>query len=439
MKVSIEPLSPVQTKISIEIPADRVHAGLERAYQRYQSQVQLKGFRAGRVPRRVMERRFGERITSEVGSALVEESLPEAIREHGLAIVTQPQVVTERLVVGSPFCYSATVETKPEVQHVAYEGLAVDKKIAPVTEQAVDDTLARLADSLAQLHPIADRDHVEAGDVVRLDYRAERDGRLIAGLEGAGRLFEMGRETLLPGFQEKIIGARKGHRLSFSLPLPQGPQAGTDAPPDAQSADFQVTIHDIARKEVPRLDDEFAKDHGECDTLEALRAKLRENLEQSAERRAEQQMESDLVSQMLRRHPVEVPPGLVREHAQRLFVETGLQPRDGMAFDDPALPQAVREDLSARAKRQIETTWLLDALAEQLGLTLSEDAVNTKVAEFAAANAEQRQQVEALYADADNRRMLQSRLLREEALRAVVEKADIRTVHADVAETPEND
>lgn len=438
MKVSIEPLSPVQTKISIEIPADRVQAGLERAYQRYQSQVQLKGFRAGRVPRRVIERRFGEQITSEVGSALVEESLPEAIREHRLTVVSQPQIVTERLAGDSPFRYSATVETKPEVPHVAYEGLSVDKTIAPVTEQAVDDTLARLADSLAQLHPITDRDHVEAGDVVRLDYRAEREGRPLAGLEGTGRLFEMGKETLLPGFQEEILGARKGHRLSFSLPLPQAPQADTDAPSDFLTADFQVTVHDIARKEVPRLDDEFAKDHGECDTLEELRAKLRENMERTAQRRAEQQMESDLVGQMFSRHPFEVPPGLVREHAQRLFAESGLRPREDMAFDDPAIPQTMREDLSARAKRQIETTWLLDALVEQLGLTLSEEAVDLKIAEFTAANVEQRQQIESLYADADRRQMLKARLLREEALRAVVEKADVRTIHADVADTQGN-
>ena len=435
MKVSIEPSSPVQTKISVEIPADRVQAGLERAYQRYQSQVQLKGFRAGRVPRRVIERRFGEQITSEVGSALVEESLPEAIREHRLAVVSQPRIVTERLAGGSPFRYSATVETKPEVPHVAYEGLSVDKTIAPVTEQAVDDTLARLADSLAQLHPITDRDHVEAGDVVRLDYRAEREGRLLAGLEGTGRLFEMGKETLLPGFQEEILGAQKGHRLSFSLPLPQ---AGADAPSDVLTADFQVTVHDIARKEVPRLDDEFAKDHGECDTLEELRAKLRENMERTAQRRAEQQMESDLVGQMFSRHPFEVPPGLVREHAQRLFAESGLRPREDMAFDDPAIPQTMREDLSARAKRQIETTWLLDALAEQLGLTLSEEAVDRKIAEFTAANVEQRQQIESLYADADRRQMLKARLLREEALRAVVEKADVRTIHADIADTQGN-
>ena len=438
MKVSIEPLSPVQTKISIEIPADRVQAGLERAYQRYQSQMQLKGFRAGRVPRRVIERRFGEQITSEVGSALVEESLPKAIQEHGLAAVSQPQIVTERLAGGSPFRYSVTVETKPEVPHVAYEGLTVDKTIAPVTEQAVEDTLARLADSLAQLHPITDRDRVEAGDVVRLDYRAEREGRPLAGLEGSGRLFEMGKETLLPGFQEEIIGGQKGHRLSFSLPLPQAPQAGTDTPPDGLRADFQVTIHDIARKEVPRLDDEFAKDHGECDTLEELRAKLRENLERTAQRRAEQQMESDLVGQMLGRHPFEVPPGLIREHAQRLFAESGLRPREDMAFDDPAIPQTMREDLSARAKRQIETTWLLDALVEQLGLTLSEEAVERKIAEFTAANVEQRQQIESLYADADRRQMLKARLLREEALRAVVEKAAVRTIHADVADTQGN-
>lgn len=439
MKVSIESLSPVQTKISVEIPAERVQAGLETAYKNYQNQVQIKGFRAGRIPRHVIERRFGERITAEVGSVLVEESLPKAIEEHQLAIVTKPQVVTERLVPGTPFCYSATLETKPELKSIAYQGLRVDKTVATVTDQAVEDALTRLADSLAQLQPIPDRAHVESGDVVTLDYRAQRNGQPIAGLEGSGRLVEVGKETLLPGFQEKLIGALKGHALTFSLPLLQEPGADDSNVHDSPSADFRVVIHDIARKEVPALDDEFAKDHGECDTLDELRTKLRDNLEQNAKRRAEQQMHTDLLSQMLSNNPFEVPPGLVREHAQRLFMETGLQRQVGTDFDDPSMPETVRDEVVGRARRHIESTWLLDALAEQLGLTVSEDEVDRKISELAMANAEQRRQLETIYADSDNRRMLKSRLLREKALDTVMEKADVQTVREDIAGSPEND
>ncbi len=129
MKISIETLSPVQKKIVFEIPPDQVQAGLEKVYRTYQNQVRLKGFRAGRVPRPVLERHFGEQVAAEVSSSLVEESLTQALEEHNLAIVTKPQIVTERLVAGQPFCYSATIEIKPEVHHVDYEGLEVERVV----------------------------------------------------------------------------------------------------------------------------------------------------------------------------------------------------------------------------------------------------------------------------------------------------------------------
>ena len=440
MKISIERLSSVQKKIAFEIPADQVQAGLDKAYRTYQNRVRLKGFRAGRVPRQVLERRFGEEIAAEVSSSLVEESLAKAIEEHELAIVTKPQIVAERLVAGNPFCYSATVEMKPEVKNVDYEGIAVDKVVSSVAEKEVDESLARLAESLAQLHPVTDRDQVASGDVVTLDYRAVQHGRVIPGLEGKGRLIEVGKESFLPGFQERLIGIRKGQTVEFSLPLPQGPQESeADQQEALPPAIFRVTIHDITQKEVPLLDDEFAKDHGECDTLGELRAKIRENMEQMAERTAEGRMHDAVLSQILNKNPFEVPPGLIREQAQQLLVESGMQGRDNVSFDDPAIPEAMREDFSQRARRQIETTLLLDALVEQLGVTSTEEEVELQIENFGAASVEQRQQIDTFYADPRNRQMLHGRLCREKALRTVVEKAHIRVVQEDVAGAEEND
>ncbi len=441
MNISIERLSSVQKKIAFEIPADQVQAGLEKAYRAYQNHVRLKGFRAGRVPRQVLERRFGEQIAAEVSSSLVEESLAKAIEEHELAIVTKPHIVTERLVAGNPFCYSATVETKPEVKNVDYEGIEVEKVVSSVEEKEVDESLARLAESLAQLHPVTDRDQVESEDVITLDYRAAQNGQSIPGLEGKGRLVEMGKESLLPGFQEQLIGIQKGQTVEFSLPLPlpQGPQEENSDQQEAITAHFRVTIHDIAKKEVPLLDDEFAKDHGECDTLEELRAKVRDNMEKMAERRAEGQMYDAVLSQMLNKNPFEVPPGLIREQAQQLFVESGMQGQGNITFDDPTIPDAIREDFSQRAQRQIETTVLLDALVEQLSVTSTEEEVDLKIEDFGSVSAEHRQQIEALYANPTNRQMLKGRLLREKALQAVIEKVHIRTVQKDVAGAEEND
>ena len=162
-------------------------------------------------------------------------------------------------------------------------------------------------------------------------------------------------------------------------------------------------------------------------------------MEQMAERTAEGQMHDAVLSQILHKNPFEVPPSLIREQAQQLFVESGMQGQSNVGFDDPTIPEAMREDFSQRAKRQIETTLLLDTLVEQLGITSTEEEVDLKIENFGAASAEQRQQIETFYADPRNRQMLQGRLCREKALQAIVGKAHVRVVQEDIAEAEEND
>jgi trigger factor len=246
----------------------------------------------------------------------------------------------------------------------------------------------------------------------------------------------VGKETLLPGFQEQLVGARKGQTVEFSLLLPEAGSA-EETPPI--TADFRVTVHDLAHKEVPLLDDEFAKDHGECETLEELRVKIRENLDQIAKRRAEGQMHEDLMDQLLSRNPFDVPPGLIHEQTQQLLVEAGVQRPENASSPETMIPESVREGFSQRAKRQIQTTVILDTLAEQLGLTMTVEEVDQKAAEFASASVEHRQQIEAFYADSANRRMLEGRLLREKALQAAVEKASVRMAAKGVAGDQEKD
>ena len=141
-----------------------------------------------------------------------------------------------------------------------------------------------------------------------------------------GPIGELGKESLLPGFQEQLTGVKKGQAVEFSLPLTQEPQETESAQQEAMpTATFHVTIHDIAQKEVPLLDDEFAKDHGECETLEELRAKIRENMGTDGGADSRRQMHDAILSQILNKNPFEVPPGLIREQAQQLFVESGMQ------------------------------------------------------------------------------------------------------------------
>lgn len=441
MKILIEPLSSVQKKINFEIPSERVQQEIEKAYHTFQHSARIKGFRAGKVPRSLLERHFGEQVATEVSTHLVEESYLQALQEHSLQVVADPQVVAEKLVPGQPFRYSATVEVRPEVSVANYEGIEVEKQARKVSEEEVDRALTHLAESFAQLHPITDRDSVEQDDVVTIDYSASLGGRPLAGLQGKGRYIEIGKEAVFPGFQERLLGIKKGETVQFSLPLPERTE---DAPEKAETekvAAFRVTVFDLARKEVPLLDDEFAKDHGECATLEELREKVRQNLQQAADRRAENQMQDALLAQLLTANPFEVPPSLVREQVHRMLVDAGvMRPGTDLPANETALPETLREEFTSRAQKKVQAVFLLDALAKQLQLSVADEELQQQIAEFAtSAGVERQPQIEAYYAKDENRRTLRNRLLHDKALRFVVEKANVKVVEGDVAGGDEKD
>ena len=441
MKALVESLSPVQKKISIEVPSERVQEELEKTYRTFQHNAQVKGFRAGKVPRPVLERHYGDQVAAEVSSHLVEETYWKALQDNSIQVVTDPQLVTEKLVPGQPFRYSATVEVRPEVAVSNYEGLEVEKRLSKVTEEEVNTTLTRLTENFAQLHPITDRDRVENGDVVTIDFSTSLGGRQVAGLQGKGRFVEIGKEAIFPGFQERLVGAQKGETLQFSLPLPQRTEESTEAAETERLAAFRVTIHDLARKEVPTLDDEFAKDHGECDTLEELREKVRQDLQQAAERRAENQVQDAIVARLLERNVFEVPPSLVREQMRRMLIEAGVvRPNADGSVNDAELPDNIREEFTMHARKQVQSVFLLDALAKQENLTVSDEEVRQQIAEvIASVGVERKSQVDAYYAREENQRTLRNRLLHDKALRLVMEKATVKIVEGDVAGREEKD
>lgn len=447
MKVTIESISSVEKKLNFEIPTERVGEEVEKMYRSLQQTATIKGFRAGKAPRALIERQFGEHVAAEAGAHLIEESYSQAVDEHKLPIITRPRVVAEKLIVGQPFRYSATVEIRPEVSILNYEGIKAEKGVEKVKEKEVEETLHRIAESFAQLHPIEGREQIEDGDVVRLDFSASINGKSAPGLQGQGRLIEMGKESIFPGFQSQLLGVKKGETKEFSLPLPQNETEGGEPALD-RMATFRITIYELLRKELPQLDDEFAKDHGECETLAELREKVRQNIQQSLDRRSEAQLEEAILAQLVDQNPFEVPPSLIREQERHMLIEAGLlRPEDSIALQQMTLPEKAKEEISSRARRQVQSFLILDALAKQLNILVSAEEIQKRIEEIVNANGvESRQQIEALYQHEENRSNLARRLEQEKTLRSIIEKADVIVVEkslegneADVAGAEEKD
>jgi len=435
-KVDVETLDSLRRRLAVEVPAETVSTEIHKAFTELGRAAKVPGFRPGRVPRPVLERMFGDRIRAEVFGRLIHASYTEALEEQQIAAVGQPEIVTEQTEAGAALRYHATVEVKPDVTVEGYTGLSVDRPLLPVTDEDVTAALGRLQQSLAQLRPVTDRSHIERGDVVSLDYEAHIDGRLMS--RGENRDVELGANRFPPGFDDRLVGAPVGGKLDFDITYPTEHPAPELAGKDMH---FHVEVRSISVKEVPPLDDDFAKDHGECSTLEELRQRLRRQLEADAAQRADEAVRRNVVVELAKRHDVPVPQAMVQRRTEALVEEVlhDWQRQRGRLKDDSQARAHLRKELEPRAHEQVKTVLLLDAVARQEAISVSDEEVEADVSALAQAAGSAAERVRALYRQPEARGQLRAQMLQSRAVDLLVSRAEIRDVSrlnvADPAET----
>jgi trigger factor len=436
-KVDVETVDPLRRRLAVEVPAEEVSTEIEKAYATLARAAKVPGFRPGRVPRTVLERLFGDRVRADVFARLIQDSYSGALEARGIEALGQPEIVTEQAEPGAALRYSATVEVKPDLVVSDYGGLEVERPRAAVTETDVDGFLERLRHSFAQVHPVTDRSVVQPRDVVTIDYEARQDGKVLSRAES--RDIEIGANSFPPEFDAHLIDATVGSELSFSVTYPAEHGAAELA---GKTISFTVRVRSVSLKEVPALDDEFAKDHGECSTLEELRQRSRRQLEDEADQRADEAMRQALVTRLAERHDVPVPNALIHRRTEALMHEVmrdwkrqGIRPRS----ESEAL-EHVRAELEPRARQQVKVMLLLEAIAQHERLSVGDDEVDARISALAAAAGSAAERVRAAYQDPEARRQLHTRMLHARALDAVVQQAHITTVAgaASVAEPAEN-
>ena len=436
-KVDVETVDPLRRRLAIEVPAETVATEVDKAFAELARAAKVPGFRPGRVPRAVLERMFGDRVRAEVFGRLIQDSYAEAIEEHRIAAVGQPEIVTEQTEAGAALRYRATVEVKPEVTVEGYAGLSVERPVAPVTDADVTAALARLRQSLAQLRPVTDRTQIEAGDVVTLDYEARIDGRLMS--RGESREVELGANRFPAGFDDRLLGAVAGAQLDFAVPY--SPEQATSELA-GKTMQFHVNVRSIATKELPPLDDEFAKDHGECSTLEELRQRVRRQLEEEATQQADEAVRRAVLADLAKAHDIPVPKAMVQRRTEALVEEVlhDWQRQRGRLKDDTQARTHLRQELEPRAHEQVKLALLLEAIARQEGISVGDDEVETRVGALAAAAGAAAERVRTLYQQPEARRQLRAQMLQARAVDLVISRAQIRNVAtassvADLTET----
>ncbi len=424
MKVTVEELSPSKRALQVELPPEQVAARMEATLKELTRKVYIPGFRKGKVPPNIIQRRFQSDLQEEVLRELIPDSYRQALTQVDFTPVSQPRVEDVHFHAGEPLRYRAIVEVKPPVTVKDYRGIPLERKAVEVTDQEVDRAIEFLREDAAEYVPMEGWPALRE-DLIVLDHEGTIHGKPFKGGSGKNLTLLLGRGGYLPGFEEQIVGLQKGDskqfRLSFPADSPRKDLAG-------RTADFKVTIKEVKKRRVPELNDEFARTVGDAETVAALRDKLREQLKARKTREQEGELKRALMEKLASAYEVELPEALVEAEASALLQEMlGAVRASGgrvQGLDENA------EALSARAlelaRRRVKESILLEAAARQENLTVSDAEVEAEIENMVAAYpAGGGGAVRRAMEDAGRRAGLKARLLERKALDFLYQQARI--------------
>lgn len=373
--------SSVVRTLEVSVDLKRVQRAYDRAYKDLAKRAPVRGFRPGKTPRSVLEKLYGGQIAEQIEQSLVAETLGDALEQAGLEPVAEPAIAAQPPAVDMEFVYTARVEVKPAFELPELTGLPARRPKVAVTEPEVERELESLRQRQAALIEEIPAMAAAPGHTLTIDFVGRIDGQPFAGGSGQGVELELGSQRFLPGFEEQLAGAKAGEDREVRVRFPDDYGTRELA---GREAVFAVHVAAIKRRVVPALDDELAKDLGDFDSLEALRARVRADLQAAAERAATAELHRTLLDALIARTGFELPPGLVTRQLERLLQSAAR--RLAGAVPDAQLDTQLgrwKEEWRPRAEREVREMLLLEAIAKARGIEAEAGEIEGRIAQLA--------------------------------------------------------
>lgn len=415
MKVNVEEVSPVERKLSIEVEKERVEEELNRAYDSLGRHVKIAGFRPGKVPRRLLQQRFKDEVEGDVIRKVVERAYLEAIREHNVEAVANPQVTPEGgLKPNEPFRFQARVEVKPKVEPKDYSGVPLQRRELKVDDQKVTERLEQLRQNLSRLEPV-ERDVAQAGDFAVIDFEATVDGAEFPGSKAENVQVELAPGELVESKIAALEGVKVGDTKEVDYAFPPDYQVEQVK---GKTGHFKVRLKGLKVRIVPELNDDLAKEVQGGQTLDELKTRIRTDLEKAEKNKAESDDREALFKALVERNPFEVPKAMVEraidmmlDGALRMMARSGVDPR-ALNLDFTRL----REEMREKATLEVKGTLLLEAIAEREKIQTTDEDLEKRMEELAGDTQQALSQIRKHFRDPDQRRNLQLRLREEKTI-----------------------
>ena len=418
MSLQVEKLEKNMAKLTIEASAEDLEKAIEKAYQKQKNQISIPGFRKGKVPRQMVEKMYGKEVFYEdAANELIPDAYDKALAECEEDIVSSPKIEVTQIEAGKPFVFTATVALKPEVKLGKYKGVKIDKIDTEVTEEEVDAEINKERENNARNITVEDRP-VKDGDITTLDFEGFVDGVAFDGGKGENYPLTIGSGAFIPGFEEQLIGAEIGKEVEVKVTFPEDYQA---ADLKGKDAVFKCTIKEIKEKELPELDDEFASEVSEFDTLAEYREDVKKNLTEKKEKDAKNAREEAAVKAAVEDAEMEIPEAMletqqkqmVDEFAQRITMQ-GLSMEQYFQFTGTSYQQMV-EQVKPQAEERIKSRLVLEAVAKAENIEVTEDDYEKELETMAEVYQMEVDKVKELMGEREKKNVMQDLAVRKAA------------------------
>jgi trigger factor len=384
MQVSVETLSDLERRVTVQVPAERVAKEIQTRLQSLSRRVKLDGFRPGKVPLKLIKRLYGDQVRFETVSELVEHSLHEALDQEKLSPLGGPKIEPKVLEEGQPLEYSATFEVMPEFEPAGFENIKVERPVAEVTEQDVDHVIETLRQQRAIWNTV--ERPARAGDRVRLDFEGKIDGQDFAGNKQKNAQIVLGGKSLPPDFEARLIGLSTGAEIEFDLTFPDDYQAREIA---GKTAHFQVKLHGIEEAELPEVDDAFAENFDVKEAgVPALRQAVRENMEYQLREGIQMVIKRQVMQGLLEVNAIPLPRVLIEAEIERLASQMRFQVSEDNEEIKKQIQQLKTQLFETEARRRVALGLLISKLAANQGIQVDEERVRARLDAFAATHEE---------------------------------------------------
>ena len=424
MKASVEEISSIKKKVSVEIPEDQIAKEVDSFYKDLGKKAKIKGFRPGKVPRNILERYFKDYVKAEVVQKLIQDTYPQALSEKDLQPVSPPTIDPGEFEHGKSFQYSVVIEVKPDIKLEGYTGLKIEGKKEEVKDEEIEERLKALQNLHANLKTISDVRPIQAGDYVIIDYEASLDGKPLEGGKAIDFTVEVGSGQFIPAFEEKLIGVKPEGESDIEVSFPEdyGYQKWA-----GKTISFHVKIKEIKEKILPPLDDEFAKDLGDYSSFEELKTKLRGEIEKEKELALERRLKDQMVDQLLAANPFEVPESLVEEQTKALVSDTKLRlAAQGLELKNLGLTEdKLQGDYKTMAEKQVRTFLILEKIAGQEGISVTDEEANDRLREISERMHQKFDVVRRYYEKNGLFPEVKTGIIRDKTLNFLLEKANL--------------